>query len=80
MNKSRKIKFKQTGSKEELEKLVNNCKGRKDNMICKYLYKPCRSVIVDRKCPVIDTYAKTHTIGDINNENRNRSKTGKRAL
>ena len=70
MNKNRKIKFKsKEGSREELEKLINNCTGRKDNMICKYLYRPCRSVIVDRKCPVIDAYAKTHTLGDINNEN-----------
>lgn len=72
MNRNKKYKFKQTGSKEELKKLINDCKGRKENLIsnnltCKYLYRPCKSVIAERKCPVIDAYAKTHTIGDINN-------------
>lgn len=71
MNKNRKYNFKKTGSKKELNDLIENCKGREKDGFCRFLYAPCKTVIDVKDCPVIKAYVETHTIGDIGDEDCN---------
>lgn len=71
MNKNKKIakKIKKSGSKAELESLFKACRRRNEKngvSFCENGFL-CQSVIAEGECNVIADYAKTHTIGDINN-------------
>ena len=74
MNGNRRMskKFKKAGNRKELGKLLENCKHLLNESWCMINEEVCYKAVSRGKCPLVKAYAKTHTLGDLKNENSHR--------